>query len=530
MSLDLGHGCTGAIGPRPVPAPVGAHRARGWLVPGVPALLALALGLWGLSRQGAIWRDEAATWEVAQRSIPEIGHLTGQVDVVHWLYYLLMHSVFEIFGANLAALRLPSVLGLVVAVAATAAIGRRLAGPLAGLASGLVLALLPVMQRYAQEGRAFALVAAGVAVATWLLVGAVCPARPTAAGPGRRWRAAWGWRWGGYAAVMLVTGVLNWLSLFALAAHGVTVAIAWRHGQRPLAARWLLAVGVVVPGTLPVILASRPQAGQVAWIPPATTASLLGVTAMLVVGLVCTRIPRRAEAGPSQVSVGLPLLAVPQLGLLLASWLVEPLYVDRYVLFAYIGLSLLVGPAVAWAVRAVPAYGRARGRTWGRTRGETLLAGVVAVVFVALLPLELGLRAPTSRTDDVRVTAHEVAVLSRPGDGVVFLPDQRRDAALVTPGAFGGLDDLALAESPVASGTLYGVEASPARIRAAMLAHRRIVLVSDADPDGERGARPSPLPLSPGDLVKRAVLAQHFTPAADTETGGRRVTVFERAR
>ncbi|MFE1770610.1 hypothetical protein [Streptomyces sp. NPDC059008] len=527
MSLDLGHGTTAVLGGSAARGRVGASRARSLVVCGVPALLALVLGLWGLRRQGAIWRDEAATWEVARRSIPEIWHLVGQVDVVHWLYYLLVHTVFEVFGASLAALRLPSVLGLVVAVAATAATGRRLGGPLAGLAAGLVLALLPVMQRYAQEGRSFALVAAGVAVATWLLVGAVYPAGTTAARDGRRWRGAWGWRWGAYAAVVLVTALLNWLSLFAWAAHGVTVVLARRHGRRPLLSRWLTTAVVIVPGTLPLILASRPQASQVAWIPPASAASLLGVTAMLAVGLVCARIPRRAPEEPSPVPVGLPLLAVPQLGLLLASLLVEPLYVDRYVLFTYIGLSLLVGSTVAWAVRAVPAYGRARGREWGRVRGGALLAGVMAVAFLALLPLEVGLRTWASRTDDVRVAAHKVAELARPGDGVVFLPDQRRDAALVTPGAFRGLDDVALAESPVASGTLYGVEAAPERIRAAMLAHRRIVVVSDAD---DKSAGSAPFPPSPRDLVKRAVLDRHFTATGVAETGGRRVTVYERAR
>ncbi|MEV0371221.1 hypothetical protein AB0I10_15550 [Streptomyces sp. NPDC050636] len=527
MPLDLGPGPTAVIGRRAALTPVGA-RWPGWVVPAVPALVVLTLGVWGLPRQGAIWRDEAATWETARRSIPEIWHMIGQVDVVHGLYYLLIHTVFELFGANLAALRLPSLLGMAVAAAATASTGRRLAGPIGGLSAGLVLALLPVMQRYAQEGRAFALVAAGVAVATRLLVGAICPAGPTTSRNGRGrggawgWQAAWGWRWGAYTAVMLATALLNWLSLFALAAHGATVLIAWRAGQRPLLARWLVAAAVIVPGTLPLILASRQQADQVAWIPPPSAATLLGVTVMLVVALACARIRRREHTKLSPASVGLPLLAVPQLGLLLASWLVKPLYVDRYVLFAYTGLVLLVGPAVAWAVQAVLSYGRARGHGWGRVPGEALLAGVVAVVFVALLPLELGLRAPTSRTDDVRVTAGKVATLARSGDGVVFIPDQRRDAALVTPAAFSGLDDLALTEGPVASGTLYGVEAAPERIRAAMLTRKRIIVVGDISS--------SPAPSAPRDLAKLAVLAEHFTLTSSADAGGRRVMVYERAR
>ncbi|WP_411121824.1 hypothetical protein [Streptomyces sp. x-19] len=525
MSLDLDSPALAFAERRATPAPAGAHRWTTWLVSGAPALLALALGLWGLPRQGAIWRDEAATWEVAQRSISEIWHMTGRVDIVHGLYYLLIHTVFEVFGANLAGLRLPSVLGALIAAATTAAIGRRLAGPMGGLSAGLVLALLPVMQRYAQEGRSFALVAAGVAVATWLLVGAVFPAGPagnTASRDGRGRKTGWAWRWGAYTAVMLATALLNWFSLFALAAHGATVLICRRGSQRALLARWLVTAAVIVAGTLPLALASRLQAKQVAWIPSVSAASLLGVTVMLVVALVCARVPRGVRTVPSPVSVGLSLLAVPQLGLLLASWLVKPLYVDRYVLFAYIGLSLLVGPAVARAVQAALSYGRARGRRWGRVRGESLLAGVVAVVFLALLPLELGLRAPKSRTDDVRVAADKVAALAGAGDGVVFIPDQRRDAALVTPSSFSRLDDLALAKGPVTSGTLYGVEAAPERIRAAMLTHKRIVVVSDSSS--------SPEASTPRDLAKLTTLAQHFTLITSGEAGGRRVTVFERTQ
>ncbi|TJZ59007.1 hypothetical protein FCH28_02350 [Streptomyces piniterrae] len=548
MSLDLDSGATPVTGRGAARAPVGAHRLPGWVVPGAPALLALALGLWGLPRQGALWRDEAATWEAAQRSVPEIWHMIGQVDVVHCLYYLLIHTVFEVFGPGLAALRLPSVLGAVIAAAATAATGRRLTGPMGGLSAGLVLALLPVMQRYAQEGRAFALVSAGVVVATWLLVGAVCPERSGTSPDGRERRGewAWAWRWGAYTAVMLTTALLNWLSLLALAAHGVTVLIAWRAGQRPLLARWLAAAAVIVSGTLPLILASRRQVDQVAWIPPASGVTLLGVTAMLVVALICARVPRHRishsripphripqQGIPSQhprsertelshVAVGLPLLAVPQSVLLLASWLVKPLYVDRYVLFAYTGLALLVGPAVARAVRAAVSYGRTGGRSWRRIPGEALLAGVVAVVFAALLPLELSLRTPASRTDDVRVTADRVAALARPGDGIVFVPDQRRDAALVTPSSFRGLHDLALAESPVASGTLYGVEAAPPRIRAAMLARKRIVVVTDIGS--------TPAPATPRDRAKLATLAQHFTLTSSAEAGGRRVLVYVRTR
>lgn len=109
------------------------HRLPVWLI---PLLWTLALGLWGLSRQHSVWRDEAATWQVAGRSVSDIWHMLGQVDAVHGLYYLLMHGLFECFGPSTTTLRLPSVLAMAVAAACATVIGHRLAGVWAGLGEG----------------------------------------------------------------------------------------------------------------------------------------------------------------------------------------------------------------------------------------------------------------------------------------------------------------------------------------------------------------------------------------------------------
>lgn len=101
------------------------HAGLVWLL---PMLWTFALGLWGLSRQDSVWRDEAATWQVAQRSTVQIWHMLANVDVVHGFYYLLMHLLFECFGPSTTTLRLPSVLATAVAAACVAVIGRRVAG------------------------------------------------------------------------------------------------------------------------------------------------------------------------------------------------------------------------------------------------------------------------------------------------------------------------------------------------------------------------------------------------------------------
>jgi mannosyltransferase len=50
-----------------------------------------------------------------------------------------------------------------------------------------------------------------------------------------------------------------------------------------------------------------------------------------------------------------------------------------------------------------------------------------------------------------------VAANERPGDAVFFIPSETRVVSLGYPEPFRGLRDLALGESPVASGTLTGV-------------------------------------------------------------------------
>ncbi|MCB5179258.1 hypothetical protein [Streptomyces antimicrobicus] len=488
------------------------------VVPLVPALWTLALGLWGLSRQDSVWRDEAATWQVANRSAGEIWHMLDQVDAVHGLYYLLMHGLFEVFGASTTTLRLPSVLAVAGAAACVAVTGRRLAGPgraglWTGLGGGLALGLLPAVQFHLQEGRPYALVAAGAALATLLLVRAVEPAGTTGRADATRTTGARRWRWPGWAAyglTVLVCALLNWLSLLILPAHAAT--LLWVRARRRTWCGWAVAAGAAVAGALPLVLFSRSQSDQVSWIPPLTWHMLIGPAVLLAIGGLGAWLDRPGVGRPSVAAVGLPLLAVPQVGLIGLS-LVQPLFLDRYVLFSMVGLALLIGAALGAAVRAL--------RPRSPRAARLLVPVVVAVAGVAMLPVELAKRAPASRVDDVLAVADEVARLKGAGDAVLFVPAARRDTALVSPAAFAGLTDLALARGPVESGTLKGEEADPARIRAAMLAQRRILLVTDA----AKVARPV---SAERDAVKTAVLREHFRVTADAQVRGRRVTVYER--
>ncbi|MEU9334920.1 glycosyltransferase family 39 protein [Streptomyces sp. NPDC048290] len=471
------------------------HRLPIWLI---PALWTLVLGSWGLSRQHSVWRDEAATWQVAERSTAQIWHMLGQVDAVHGLYYLFMHGLFTCFGPSTTALRLPSVLAMAVAAGCVTVIGRRLAGGWAGLGGGLAFGLLPAVQFQLQEGRPYALVTAGAGVSTLLLVTALTARRQR---PGL---------WVAYGGVVLVCGLLNWLSLLILPAHLVT--LAWTRSGRGLWKRWAVASAVGTACVVPLILFTRSQSQQVSWIPPLSWHMLIGPAVLLAIGGLGALTDRRRGSDPSVATVGFPLLAVPQIALIGIS-LIRPMFLERYILFSYLGLALLIGTTLGAAVRAAtPRFPRAY---------VFLLPAILTAATVALLPQSLVKRSPASRVDDVLAIASDVQRLKRPGAGVLFVPAARRDTKSVSPDAFTGLRDIALVESPEASGTLKGVEADPVRIRAAMLAQTEILLVTDA-PEAASTV------TSARDKAKLSVLDKHFKVVTTEQDRGRQVTVYRR--
>ncbi|MFC3576958.1 glycosyltransferase family 39 protein [Streptomyces yaanensis] len=484
----------------PVPLRITRPGPSRALTAAAPAGLVLALGLWGITRQNSMWRDEAATWQVTHRSLPEIWQLLGHVDVVHGLYYAFMHMVFEVFGDSLLTLRLPSVLAMAGSAALAADLGARLAGRWSGLGAGLAFALLPTPQVYAQEGRPYAMVTATVALASWLLVAAMHGSRARI--------------WSAYAVVVLLGALLNWFSLLALLAHAVTLTLARPH--RTIRVRWLLAAGTAVLGALPLVLASQGQSRQVSWIRPPTPGTMCLVAATVLVAGGCALLRRaRKPAGPAPLAVGklslaavaVPLCVVPQVMLLAVSLTWRPLYVDRYVLFAQIGLALLLGALITALARSLS------------TRPTVPLAAVTALAFLALLPVEQHLRSADSRVDDVLAVATVVDAARGQGGAVVFIPSARRDTALVTPGAFVGLRDIALDRSPAASGTLHGIESDPDTTARAMLRERHIVLISDAETHPAHNAR---------DRAKQRVLREHFVKRSTTIRRGRSITLYER--
>ncbi|MFE1962278.1 hypothetical protein [Streptomyces sp. NPDC059479] len=485
------------------PSRISGHPGRDRPAAGlIPAAAAFALGMWGITRDGTMWRDESVTYQVAHRSLSEIWRLLHHADAVHGLYYFFMHALYGVWDGGLLTLRMPSVLAIALAAAFVGLIAHRLAGVRAGVLSGVVFALVPDVQMYAQEGRSYAMVCALVACSTYLLVRSLD--RPS------------GTHWALYSLVSLTAIWLHEFAVLALLAHGVSVAVI-RPAPRNVRA-WRIAAGLAFVGSLPLILFSMGQSDQVSWIGWPKAWEWWEIAGWALVSLACARYLGRATGNTAVLRVGLPLALLPTTVLLLGS-LYASMYVDRYVLFTNLGIALLLGTTLDRLLRSNRWTGAES--THRPTARVAAVVGLIAVLALVLVPVSSQLRTPESRKDDLTAIGKAVEEVSADGDGLIFTPARRREWKLSSTGPFDALDDLALEESPAASGSLQGEEMSAARIRARMLSAPRIVVLSD--PQGE------PEDAVAQEVVKRAVLRMYFYACSREQVRGAQVTLYARS-
>jgi mannosyltransferase len=471
------------------------HRRPDWLVIAVPALAALAVGGYRLGAP-SLWRDEAYTISAAHRSIGQIFALLGHVDAVHGPYYLCMHFVVSLLGTSAVALRLPSLLGMVITAGFTAALGRRLARAaklpvpsLTGLVAGLLFAGAPQTTYYAQDARPYGPVVMFAVIATYLLVRAAADCR-------------WRW-WTAYGAAIAMTGLFNLFALLLVAAHGVTLLLArasarsHRRGagdpapqpaDQPQAAlsRWLVVVAAAVAALAPMLYLGYQQGHTLGWVSrpglrmvARLVAMFAGsewliapVAAIALCGALAGWRPRR----PGELTlagVTLPWLVLPPLILISVSQ-VHPVYVERYVVFCLPALALLCAAGLSWLVRlaaTTPVGKRRPALAWVPS------AVVLAALAVLLIGPQQAIRRPSARPDNLRAAAAVISVHERPGDVIFYIPARTRVLSIAYPGPFLHLRDLALASSPAASDSLVGTQAGPSALRSRFTGVRRVWIV-----------------------------------------------------
>lgn len=437
---------------------------------GLAAILLLAAGavLYRLPER-EVWFDEAVTVTYARLPWPVLWHAAGQMDAFFTPYYALMHLWTTAFGTSELAVRVPSLLGNLLAVAAVYALGCALASPRAGLLAAAVSALNPFLVALGRDARPHPFLAAFGALCSLAFVEAL-----------RRGSRRW---WLAYGALALLGA---WLDLFLLLvplAHAVYALLfdrrlAWRSFLAACAGAALLCV--------PLVAAVARNPGHRSWIGPLTPSTVLGtfghfagnrvvlVCAVAVVGwaLVIRRRRWTPVLGPvprAPFAFLLTWLVVPVLALCAAS-LAMPIYLDRYLAEAYPAAALLIGLSLAvvpWPAAALAAC--------------ALLAADVRGLGEAYAEVPDGMRGTVAYLEDV----------VRPGDAVVVQPAGAYTTFAYYDERLGEPDLSAEVAAPhPATYRVWGRQpAEPAELRAIARSHRRVWLVLETlaphDPESE---------------------------------------------
>lgn len=383
------------------------------------------------------------------------------------LYFVLLQGWTALAGTSEAALRAPSVVFGVVAIALVYRVGRRLYSQRVGLLAAALLAVAPFQIRYAQEARMYALLIAAV-LASYLFVI-------------RYWEAGGRWNAVGYVVATTAMIYTHMYGLFCLLAQaGFVLGVAVRTGTlRGTLRRWslpgvatgLLAVpwvGFVLMRTLgpsiggpagfgggeaglevtmplpelhslasayvrywmslqPFITGFDPNAFTLATL--AGTLVALGAVALAVLGPFRSRRLLRSDGGTARARSGLgdgsdggrSLRARPvDRRLLLVLWVVVPVVVP----FA---LSYLVTPIFRhrYTIVASAVCYLLAGAGLARLRPRHLRYAAVAVVLVGLLASLPGYYA-TDQKEEWREAAAYVEGNAEPGDLVVVAPEEAR--------------------------------------------------------------------------------------------------------
>ncbi|MFI6596057.1 glycosyltransferase family 39 protein [Nonomuraea sp. NPDC050536] len=351
-------------------------------------LVAAAVACWGLATP-SLWRDESVSVSAARMPLSQLRLLLGDIDAVHALYYLLLRPFITLPLPVEAAARLPSVLAFAGAALGVTVIGRRLAGPLAGLAGGLIYAVTPIAVRYAQEARSYALVSAVAVLATWLLLRlADRPAR---------------WPYVAYAASLALLGYLHLYAMLLLPAHAVA---AWFSGRRwalvPMAAAGLALVPLA-------LVASGQREAQVFWLKKPDWSDVASFPVEVAGSVPAAIVLFALAAWGVRRAWPVALCAVLPVALSFAISQLQPIYHPRYVLFAVPALALLAGVGAASLLRA----------WWPAVPAVTVFA-------VLTYGTQQAIRLPDSRPDDLRTLAATLEAGERPGDAVLFVPQRYR--------------------------------------------------------------------------------------------------------
>ena len=322
-------------------------------------LLATGVRFYG-STASAIWCDEGSSLMLGHYPLGEIWFHAAH-DVHPPLYFMLLHGWMALFGDSLGSIRTLSVLPGIATVFLGIWLVRLVSTQRAALLAGLLLAMLPTAVRYSQEVRMYSLmglwlIAATIALIYWI-------------------KAPHKYRYLVIYAVLMAAGFYtHYFTAFCVLAHWLYLLLSGRSTgwliKRP--AWWLANVAIVLlflpwlPGLVDLLqhIDELKSGGDVGWEPAVDARSLPAMTWQLLTQDEGDNLPWPLFwLAPLALLAGLVWMALrdstahklttliviytllPILAIYAVSF-VSPLFIERYVMFAALGLPLLVAIAV----------------------------------------------------------------------------------------------------------------------------------------------------------------------------------------
>ncbi|MFZ0388696.1 MAG: glycosyltransferase family 39 protein [Solirubrobacteraceae bacterium] len=398
---------------------------------GGPALLALALSLIGITGR-SLGFDEGATWAIATQRVP--GHGLG-AGIAHdggnmLGFYALEHVLIKELGDSVFVMRLPSVLAGGLTTAFVAAIGLRLFDRRTAVLGAVLTAVTLSVVYWNQTARGYAPMLAFTCAGMLAFVALADPPAGAGVRASRRvWLPAVA-----YAAAMVLAIYCSFVAVLVIPAQ--LVALIWRrHAWRRFGAALVALAVCAIP--LAALAAAR-GAGQLFWVPrPDRQVEQQVLESLTGSGLQSTFHPTFLAKPGIWITVGAVLL---MLGLCVRAWrapelgsVAEPLAGWGTVLVL---CWAIVPPALVFIysfasqplfqprnlVTSVPgiAFVLALGICDRRLPRSVAGAALVLALGIRLVPLALGYDVSPEPWD---VATHAVLTASRPGDCVVFYPE-----------------------------------------------------------------------------------------------------------
>lgn len=422
---------TALASPRPLVVPVEEAQGGPRLVLITLTCLAGAAAALRLFSVRPLWLDEADTARVTDASFTEMEAAARAGHAHPPLLDLLVWACRQVFGSSDLALRLPSLAAGVILVPLVYVTAEKLFDRRVGIIAAAIVAAGPGfvwVSGSAQPASLAALLATASLLAFVLAVD-------------RDRFVDWA-LFGVVAALLLWTHQLGFVTVAVL--HGAAAVIVWRRGdggRRAQLARWSVSATIDVVAFV-ALLAYRGGLGPPGVLPPFEYAtrgapgagrSVFGLAGMALTGLFGFH--------PADVTSRLlamwPLCMLAMFLLLGRAWSSRGALVATLALTPFVTLLVLqiIGRprnppfALEWTATAMPmiaiglAFAIARAGTWRTTR----LIGLAVVAVLIVAAVDQRTRVEPLPRYDITPAVEDVAGRARPGDVVVYAPDDIGD-------------------------------------------------------------------------------------------------------